>query len=102
MEFKARTDAFGNPENVTSADLHSILYLLDNYRKGKPYAIKEMWRDDVKDPNGRIDVEIMYEGEDGKMYEQKLLILKGEVIDGLTFHERYSEWYPKDGGAAKC
>lgn len=49
--------------------------------------------------NNRINIRIRY-FEDGKLYEQILLIMKGEVIDGKEFHERYDEFYPgkKEGG----
>lgn len=49
------------------------------------------WTDTI---NKRYDVEIRYHVE-GQNIQQKLLILKGEVIDGAAFHKRYSEFYPK-------
>ena len=48
------------------------------------------WED--KD-NQRIDVLIRYKKKDGFLYEQKLLILKGEVIDAKTLHKRFTEFY---------
>lgn len=92
MIFTAGSDIYGNPETVTSGYLSSILYLLDRYM-GRPYAIREIRRDDVEDPNGRVDIEVEYLDENSRMIRQKLLILNGEVIDGLTFHKRYKEWY---------
>lgn len=45
--------------------------------------------------NGRFDIEIIYENENGKLFEQKLLYLQGEIIDGKEFHERIEEFYPR-------
>ncbi len=42
--------------------------------------------------NQRFDIEIMFRRKGIPVY-QKLLILKGEVIDGKTFHKRYEEFY---------
>lgn len=93
MTFNAELDNFGNPESFTSDKLRKILDLLDNYMKGKPYTIVEMWQDNVKDINDRIDVSIKFENNKGLPIRQKLLILKGELVDGETFHKRYKEWY---------
>lgn len=46
--------------------------------------------------NQRIDIEIRYY-KNNALTEQKLLLLKGEVIDGKEFHERFEEFYPKKG-----
>lgn len=43
--------------------------------------------------NQRYDVKICYNKDNGSFVEQKLLILKGKVIDGKEFHERYDEFY---------
>ena len=43
--------------------------------------------------NQRIDVVIRYVNKDNILMEQKLLILKDEVIDGKTFHRRSREFY---------
>ena len=42
--------------------------------------------------NKRYDVWIRYYKE-GHFWEQKLLILKGQILDGKEFHKRYSEFY---------
>lgn len=86
-------DSYGNLEQITSKSIRHILDLLDDYMEGKPYFIHEVRREDVNDKNNRIDIEISYQGENGLPVRQKLLILKDEVIDGATFHKRYSEWY---------
>lgn len=93
MTFNAELDNFGNPEAFTSDKIRKILDLLDNYMGNKPYTIVEMWQDNVKDANDRIDVSIKFENDKGFPIRQKLLILKGELIDGVTFHKRYKEWY---------
>jgi hypothetical protein len=43
--------------------------------------------------NQRYDVGIQYISDEGVLTRQRLLILKGEVIDGETFHKRYHEFY---------
>ena len=48
--------------------------------------------------NQRYDVTIRYTSENGYFMEQKLLILKGEVLDGVEFHKRYNEFYGKKEG----
>lgn len=95
MELRARRDLFGNPTFFTAEKFRNILDLLDNYMKGTRYAIAEMWENDIKDPNGRIDIEILFENPEHQMIQQKLLVLNGELIDGKTFHARYNEWYPE-------
>ena len=98
MELRARRDLFGNPSFFTADKFRKILDLLDVYMKGTPYAIAEMWENDVSDPNGRIDIEIIFEDKASHhLIQQKLLILKGELIDGKTFHLRHDEWYPEGG-----
>ncbi len=44
--------------------------------------------------NERYDVEIVYTGKDNKPIRQKLLMLKGELLDGIEFHKRFREFYP--------
>lgn len=93
MILKADRDTFGNIENMTSTALRNILDLLDCYMDGKDYTIQEIRIDDVNDPHGRVDIEIRTTDSRKCLYQQKLLILNNEVIDGITFHERYREWY---------
>lgn len=93
MILKATHDIFGNVEHFTSDKFRVILDLLDGFMKGKPYNIKEIRIDDINDPVERVDVEIVTTNEKNQLYQQKLLILNDEVIDGLTFHKRYHEWY---------
>lgn len=93
MILTARQDIYGIPEFFTAKRLRQILDLLDSYMNEKPYHICEIRQDDVNDKHGRVDIEIRYTDENHRLYEQKLLILNDEVIDGRTFHKRYSEWY---------
>ena len=46
------------------------------------------------DSNDRIDIEIRYLNEHGILMQQKLLMMKGEIIDGNEFHKRHDEFYP--------
>lgn len=55
------------------------------------------WSDE---DNQRYDIEIQYT-ENGRLIWQKLLIMKGEVIDGATFHERHEEYYPANKKGCK-
>lgn len=46
------------------------------------------------DENLRYDVRIVVMGdEDRPLYRMKLLYLKGQIMDGEEFHERYDEFY---------
>ena len=44
--------------------------------------------------NQRFDIVIRYM-ENNHLIEQKLLMLKDEVIDGEEFHKRHDEFYPE-------
>jgi hypothetical protein len=92
MFLKADSDIYGNIERFTADDFRHILDLIDAYRKA-PYNICEIRRDDVRDEHGRIDIEIEFIDEYNHWVRQKLLIMNGELIDGVTFHERRNEWY---------
>ena len=95
MYLNADYDSYGHAVRLTSADFRRILDLIDGYIE-IPYRIVRMWRDDVKDKNGRVDIEIEYANDEGHLVCQKLLILNDELIDGKSFHERYDEWYPTE------
>ena len=43
--------------------------------------------------NKRYDITVKY-FKKGHYIQQKLLYLKGELIDGEEFHRRYKEFYP--------
>ena len=90
MFIKADFDSFGNIESFTSDKFRHILDLLDGYMK-VPYIIHEIRQDDIKDPHGRIDIEIRFNNENGILIQQKLLILDDIVIDGKKFHDRFHE-----------
>ena len=49
------------------------------------------WSDPV---NQRHDVSLRYH-KNGHFLEQKLLFLKGELLDGEEFHKRAEEFYPR-------
>ena len=47
--------------------------------------------------NNRYDIELLYaDPENGWDTRQKLLIMNGEVIDGIDFHRRFNEFYPTE------
>ena len=45
--------------------------------------------------NDRYDVEIRYADSKGDIIQQKLLILRGEILDSKEFHSRYEEFYQR-------
>ena len=92
MILRADTDNFGRIENFTADQLRHILNLIDGYMT-VPYTIHEIRQDDIKDPHGRIDIEVRFMNEKNHLIQQKLLILDDELIDGKTFHKRFKEWY---------
>lgn len=49
------------------------------------------WSDPI---NKRYDIDIVYTDQDNHLIRQKLLMLKGELLDGLEFHNRFKEFYP--------
>lgn len=94
MFLKADRDTYGNRECVSAVDLRHILDLIDGYKKTH-YNICEIRRDNIRDEHGRIDIEIEFADEHGHWVRQKLLIMNGELIDGVSFHKRCREWYPE-------
>ncbi len=50
------------------------------------------WNDPA---NQRVDIEIRYVNEQGYLIQQKLLLMKGMLIDGNEFHKRFHEFYPE-------
>lgn len=76
----------------------TIVNSVKNYADLKGYENVELvsvedntWSDAI---NQRYDVEIRFMDGEKRLVGQKLLILKGEVIDGLEFHKRFDEFYP--------
>ena len=47
--------------------------------------------------NNRYDIELRYIDENRCLTGQKLLYMKGEIIDGIEFHKRFNEFYPETG-----
>ena len=45
--------------------------------------------------NDRYDVEITFVNNNGSNVLQKLLMLKGEIVDGHEFHHRFNEFYER-------
>ena len=76
-EICQKVKAYADTHGLEDAVLHSVE---DN-----------IWSDPA---NQRYDIEIRYEKK-GHLIEQKLLMLKGEIIDGTEFHKRFDEFYPK-------
>ncbi len=90
---------FGNPANKWSVstvlDITSKVY---DYCRKRGIENAELctiedstWEDKT---NMRYDIEIRYNSR-GHLIQQKLLMLKGEILDGKSFHERFEEFYPK-------
>ena len=87
MFLEANTDLYGRNEHFTSSDFRAILDALDAYFK-VPYVIREIRRDDLQDPTGRVDIEVEYINSGNLPIRQKLLIMDGELLDGKAFHAR--------------
>ena len=60
------------------------------YEDVKIVSVEDNTWSDAK--NERYDVWITLT-KSGTAYEQKLLILKGEVLDAMEFHKRHGEFY---------
>ncbi len=80
--------------------LSNILCQLTRYADAHGIKDPELYRiedNTHEDPvNQRFDVEILYKREQNTV-SQKFLFLKGELIDGESFHKRFSEFYPHGG-----
>lgn len=72
-----KVEAYCDKHDIGNVELHEVE---DN-----------RWEDPE---NQRFDIVIRYPDKNGTLIEQKLLMLKDEVIDGEEFHKRYSEFYP--------
>lgn len=57
------------------------------------HEVEDLSWEKGEETNQRINVKIRYL-QDTKLYEQWLMIMKGEVIDASEFHKRYHEFYP--------
>ena len=88
-------DPYNRWELDTIRDIISLvkLYVVSHKLKDVELCRVEdnRWEDQA---NKRFDVIIRYK-ENNHMFEQHLLILKGQIIDGKEFHERHDEFYPR-------
>lgn len=90
-----------NEESWYVEDIFKVVTLVREYAdKNKLSGVKlvEVEDNTYSDPkNERFDVTIMYTTTNGsgkqKLIIQKLLILKGEILDGEEFHKRFKEFY---------
>ncbi len=46
--------------------------------------------------NNRYDISIKYNNEKSQPISQKLLYLKGDIVDGKTLHANFEKYYPKE------
>ena len=89
---------FNDPRNNWSLEkVYEITKLIKEYVDRRDYHEVRLlsvedntWSDAA---NQRYDIEITFINDGGFQW-QKLLIMKGEVIDGWQFHKRYEEYYP--------
>ena len=91
---------FGDSNNRWELDtIKEIVSLIKSYtvvhhlKNVKLRNVEDARRSDPE--NQRFNVDIIYTDKDGMLIEQRLLILKGEVIDGEEFHKRREEFYPR-------
>lgn len=96
MFLTATQDIYGAVERFSANDFRHILDLIDGYMKKRPYYVCEIHRDDIRDPRGRVDIEIEYVDDHGYPIRQKLLILDDEIVDGTMFHKKYSKLYKSE------
>lgn len=47
--------------------------------------------------NERYNIRIRHTDDGGRLWEQWLVMLNGELLDGEEFHKRIREFYPKEG-----
>ena len=63
------------------------------------HGLKDVYLECIEDcrysdpENERYNIDILYTNEKGNVTRQRLLYLKGEVLDGTAFHERFEEFY---------
>ena len=82
------------------AQVAELAVKINNYCEAN--GIKDTELDRVEDnsrsepDNGRMDIDISYVDANGTLVRQKLLMLKGEILDGAQFHERFDEFYPDE------
>ena len=75
---------------VSLVKVYAVAHHLEDV---KLYRVEDnRWGDPV---NQRFDIEIRYKDDNGCLIQQKLLILKGEILDGNAFHKRFEEFYPR-------
>ena len=78
--------------------LQMIISLISGYCEKHSFedvALVSVEDNTWSDPdNKRFDIWVEYTKED-KRFQQKLLILKGEILDGDEFHKRHDEFYPR-------
>ena len=77
LEIVSKVDEYCQKNGIEDAELYTVE---DN-----------TWSDTE---NKRYDIEIRYKAKD-RLMQQKLLILKGEILDGNEFHKRYNEFYSR-------
>lgn len=65
-----------------------------NKRGYKNVILESIEDNTLTDPaNQRYDIQILFDRTEENVIGQKLLMMKGEVIDCKTFHRRYEEYY---------
>jgi hypothetical protein len=88
---------FDDPLNRWNLDkVEEIVTLVKEYTEThnlenvELYSVEDNTWCDVT--NKRYDIWIRYH-QDNQLCEQKLLILKGQILDGKEFHRRHHEFY---------
>ena len=71
-----KTKAYADSQNLHDVELYEVE--------------DSMWSDP---DNNRIDITIRYNDDKGFYCSRKLLMLKGEIVDGVEFHKRFEEFY---------
>ncbi len=92
---------FYSDEEWKLDDIVDILTKVQQYaeKKGlKNVTLHSVEDNQWSDPdNKRFDIDIDYVNVNGIPIRQRLLFLKGEVLDGEEFHKRFEEFYERTG-----
>lgn len=88
-----------SPSGWRIEDILKVVTLIKEYAEKKGLQCVTIYKvedNQITDPaNQRFDVTIQYPHGDVNrcVISQKLVILRGEVLDGKEFHKRYNEFY---------
>ena len=96
MEFINFSDEFNRWSLQKVFNIVSLIFSWCNSNGLTDVELQRVEDNSISDSNNeRVDVEICYRDMEGYHTRQKLLILRGKVLDGETFHRNFSKYYPE-------